>query len=120
MQLRYAAWYVAFFAPSAFIPWICGSDDSMTVPVTSMEFVVMAPARALSARTWSPVVGEALPVLTALGASSLQPTESAAVGTRPAAVPGTANETGRVQGEAPPNVPAHAQVHPLQKTGTFP
>src|SRR3989442_5593043 len=82
MQLRYAAWYVAFFAPSAFIPWICGSDDSMTVLVTSKEFVIMAPARALSARTWSPLVGEALPVFTAFGASSLHPTEAAAGGNR--------------------------------------
>src|SRR2546428_6450710 len=89
MQLRYAAWYVAFFAPSAFIPWICGSDDSMTVLVTSKEFVIMAPARALSARTLSPPGGEGLPVLTALGASSLHPTESAAGGDRPPA-PGAA------------------------------
>src|SRR2546427_12447680 len=93
MQLRYAAWYVAFFAPSAFIPWICGSDDSMTVPVTSMEFVVMAPARALSARARSPVVGGALPVLTAFGASSLRATETGAVGTRTLAVGGGAQPT---------------------------
>src|SRR2546428_1242068 len=105
MQLRYAAWYVAFFAPSAFIPWICGSDDSMTVLVTSKEFVIMAPARALSARAWSPVVGEALSVLTALGASSLHPTESAAGGNRPPAGSVTASATRGDQGSATPNVP---------------
>src|SRR3989454_10202825 len=111
MQLRYAAWYVAFFAPSAFIPWICGSDDSTTVLVISMEFVVMAPARALSARTWSPVVGEALPVLAALGASSLHPTESAAGGNRPSAACGAASERRRIKGGAPPNFPGTTMLH---------
>src|SRR5438093_7897968 len=106
MQVRYAAWYVAFFAPYAFIPWVCGSDDSTTVRVRSMEFVVMAPARALSARTWSPVVGEALPVLTALGASSLQATESAAVGTCPSAVRVTASATRIVRARALATWPA--------------
>src|SRR2546422_4005408 len=75
MQLRYAAWYVASFAPAAFIPWICGSDDSMTLLVKSMEFIVMAPTRAVSARTWSPMIGEAVPALTASGASSLRSEE---------------------------------------------
>src|SRR5437879_3560954 len=93
MQLRYAAWYVAFFAPPAFIPWICGSDDSMCLPVKSMAFVVMAPARAVSARTWSPMVGETIPALTASGASSLQAAKSAAVGTWPSAVRVAASET---------------------------
>src|SRR3989442_8000301 len=115
MQLRYAAWYVAFFAPSAFIPWICGSDDSMTVLVTSKEFVIMAPARALSARTWSPVVGEALPVFTALGASSLQPTESAAGGNRPSALRGAARETGRGRGGALTTLPRMNTLHSFQK-----
>src|SRR5438132_4420237 len=93
MQLRYAAWYVASFAPAAFIPWICGSDDSMTLPVTSGEFIVMAPSRARSARTWSPVVGEKVPALTAPGACSLQTAKSAAVGTWPSAVRVAASQT---------------------------
>src|SRR2546425_8737119 len=86
MQLRYAAWYVASFAPAAFIPWICGSDDSMTLPVKSMEFIVMLPARALLARTWSPTIGEAVPALIDAGASSLQEAKSATGGNSPAAI----------------------------------
>ena len=31
---------MAFFAPSAFIPWICGSDDSMAFLATFVELVV--------------------------------------------------------------------------------
>src|SRR5256885_14945588 len=90
MQLRYAAWYVASFAPAAFIPWICGSDDSMTLPVKSMEFIVMLPARALSARAWSPLIGEAGPALIASGASSLQAAEAATGGGPPSGPPAAA------------------------------
>src|SRR2546426_10841821 len=103
MQLRYAAWYVASFAPAAFIPWICGSDDSMTLPVKSMEFIVMLPARALLARTWSPTIGEAVPAFVAAGASSLQAAKAATGGTSPSAVRVAASETrrGRGGGTAP-------------------
>src|SRR2546421_1848900 len=100
MQLRYAAWYVASFAPAAFIPWICGSDDSMTLLVKSMEFIVMAPTRAVSARTWSPMIGEAVPALTASGASSLQTAKSAAVGISPSAARVAASETRRIRARA--------------------
>src|SRR3989441_5029703 len=94
MQLRYAAWYVASFAPAAFIPWICGSDDSMTLPVKSMEFIVMLPARALSARARAPMIGGGVPALVAPGASSLPAGESATEGAPPAAGRPGAGETG--------------------------
>src|SRR5947199_8405613 len=97
MQLRYAAWYVASFAPAAFIPWICGSDDSMTLPVKSMEVIVMLPARALLARTWSPRVGEAVPALIDAGASSLQAAMAAPVGSSRCAALGAAGEAGLVR-----------------------
>jgi hypothetical protein len=41
----------------------------MALLVTSVELVVVARPRALSARAWSPIIGEALPVLIAWGAS---------------------------------------------------
>ena len=37
MQLRYAAWYVASFAPAAFMPWICGSADAIALPVKAKK-----------------------------------------------------------------------------------
>src|SRR2546428_8493862 len=97
MQLRYAAWYVASFAPAAFIPWICGSDDSMTLLVKSMEFIVMAPTRAVSARTWSPMIGEAVPALTASGAFSVQTAHAVAGGILPAVARPAGNETRRLR-----------------------
>src|SRR5439155_1105451 len=72
----------------------------MCLPVKSMEFVVMAPVRAVSARTWSPMVGETVPALTASGASSLQAAKSAAVGTWPSAVRVAASETRRIRARA--------------------
>src|SRR3989441_9595669 len=52
----------------------------MTLPVKSVtECVVMAPARAFAARTWSPRIGVAVPALTASGACSLQEAKAAVV-----------------------------------------
>src|SRR2546426_8867229 len=115
MQLRYAAWYVASFAPAAFIQWICGSDDSMTLPVKSMEFIVMLPARALSARTWSPTIGEAVPALIAAGASSLQAAKSATVGTSPSAVRVAASETRRVRARVTATLDCRAMSYSFQE-----
>src|SRR3989454_9487112 len=115
MQLRYAAWYVASFAPAAFIPWICGTDDSMTLPVKSMEFIVMLPARALSARTWSPMIGEAVPALSASGASSLQAAKSATVGTSPSAVRVAAGETRRVRARVTTTLDCRAMSYSFQE-----
>src|SRR5881296_795485 len=115
MQLRYAAWYVASFAPAAFIPWICGSDDSMTLPVKSMEFIVMLPARALLARTWSPTIGEAVPALIAAGASSLQAAKSATVGTSPSAVRVAASETRRVRARVTATLDCRAMSYSFQE-----
>src|SRR2546427_10473751 len=115
MQLRYAAWYVASFAPAAFIPWICGWADSMTLPVKSMQFIVVLPARALSARAWSPMIGEAVPSLIASGASSLQAAKSATVGASPSALRVAAGETRRGRGSAPLQLYCRAHWESLRK-----
>src|SRR5712691_24439 len=77
------------------MPWICGSGDSMTVPVRAMEPVGIATERARSARVWSPVVGVAILDLVVEGASWLHAAESAAVATSPAAALGAVSETSR-------------------------
>src|SRR5256886_112401 len=115
MQLRYAAWYVASFAPAAFIPWICGSDDSMTLPVKSMEFIVMLPARALLARAWSPTIGEAGPALIAAGASSLQAAKWARVGPSPSAVRVAASERRRVRARVTATLDCRAMSYSFQE-----
>src|SRR6516162_8412804 len=65
----------------------------MALPSPYGRANVLASARRLSARARSSVVGEAVPALTALGASSLQAAKSALVGTWPSAVVATSETT---------------------------
>src|SRR5438132_6264208 len=87
----------------------------MSLPVKSMEFIVMLPARALSARTWSPMGGEAVPALIAWGASSLQAVKSATVGTSPSAVREAASETRRVRARVTTTLSCRAMAYSFQE-----